>query len=170
MSSSHDDLYVTPCEVISRQTLGAFDRWCSYGSFACPTCSRSRQDSRNQVFLTCQDNFFLFVNYKSTLFRGFIVDLRLKSVVPGSSGHARTSRSVNAMFDQAAAALTDGQYIERLQSALQQASVSSLNERLTERKMASISTLQQTLQSTSVTIDIPIMNYYSMFITFFFFV
>ena len=73
-------------------------------------------------------------------------------MVPGSSGHNRTSRSVNAMFDQAAAALTDGQYIERLQTALQQASVSSLNERLTERKMASLSTLQQAHQLVT---DIP---------------
>ena len=65
--------------------------------------------------------------------------------MPGSSGPSRPSRGVNAMVDQAAAALTDGKYIERLQSALQQASVSSLHERLAERKVASLSILQHSV-------------------------
>lgn len=47
-------------------------------------------------------------------------------------------RSINGLADQAAAALTDSQYIERLQLSLQQASVSSLQERLAERKLHSI--------------------------------
>ncbi|XP_046656348.1 uncharacterized protein LOC124349634 isoform X1 [Daphnia pulicaria] len=47
-------------------------------------------------------------------------------------------RSINGLADQGAAALTDGQYIERLQLALQQASISSLQERLAERKVQSV--------------------------------
>ena len=46
--------------------------------------------------------------------------------------------SINGLAGQGAAALTDGQYIERLQLALQQASISSLQERLAERKVQSI--------------------------------
>ncbi|XP_057381690.1 uncharacterized protein LOC130704238 isoform X2 [Daphnia carinata] len=53
-------------------------------------------------------------------------------------------RSINGLADQAAAALTDGQYIERLQVSLQQASVSSLQERLAERKVQSLMQLPTT--------------------------
>jgi hypothetical protein len=52
--------------------------------------------------------------------------------------HIIRPRSINGLADQGAAALTDGQYIERLQLALQQASISSLQERLAERKVQSI--------------------------------
>lgn len=52
--------------------------------------------------------------------------------------HIIRPRSINGLADQGAAALTDGQYIERLQLALQQASVSSLQERLAERKVQSV--------------------------------
>lgn len=55
-----------------------------------------------------------------------------------SHQHIVRPRSINGLADQGAAALTDGQYIERLQLALQQASVSSLQERLAERKVQSV--------------------------------
>ena len=57
-------------------------------------------------------------------------------IATGHSGPPRrrpSSRAISGQTDLAAAALTDGQYIEQLQSALQQASVSSLQERLAER-------------------------------------
>ncbi|KAI9553082.1 hypothetical protein GHT06_020973 [Daphnia sinensis] len=61
-----------------------------------------------------------------------------------SHQHIIRPRSINGLADQGAAALTDGQYIERLQLALQQASVSSLQERLAERKVQSIMQLPST--------------------------
>lgn len=59
------------------------------------------------------------------------------SSVPTSQAQ-RIARTVCCPADQAAAALTDSQYIEKLQTALQQASVSSLQERLAERKNHSL--------------------------------
>lgn len=59
-------------------------------------------------------------------------------------------RSISVITDQAAAALTDGNYIEQLQVSLQQASVSSLHERLQERKTSSV---HPTLVSCSVLSD-----------------
>ncbi|XP_045036389.1 uncharacterized protein LOC116932882 isoform X2 [Daphnia magna] len=61
-----------------------------------------------------------------------------------SHQHIVRPRSINGLADQGAAALTDGQYIERLQLALQQASVSSLQERLAERKVQSVMQLPST--------------------------
>lgn len=70
-------------------------------------------------------------------------------------------RSINGLADQAAAALTDGQYIEKLQISLQQASVSSLHERLAERKLHSIQIPvgSITIQSYSVQSYVEIFKY-----------
>jgi hypothetical protein len=88
--------------------------------------------------------FHLFVVDFSVVNFGFLHLLFCRSKFKAASGaavgypHIIRPRSINGLADQGAAALTDGQYIERLQLALQQASISSLQERLAERKVQSV--------------------------------
>lgn len=74
----------------------------------------------------------------STMSSSYYVSSKFKLAGGAISNPIIRPRSINVLADQAAAALTDGQYIERLQISLQQASVSSLHERLAERKIHSI--------------------------------
>lgn len=89
-------------------------------------------------------HFQLFVVDFSMVNFGFLRLLFCRSKFKAASGAAVgypqiiRPRSINGLADQGAAALTDGQYIERLQLALQQASISSLQERLAERKVQSV--------------------------------
>ena len=73
---------------------------------------------------------------------------RLKYRMKGGEGSSLRSRCVSGLTDNAAAVLTDSHYLDDLQNALQDAHITSLHNRLAERKVnTALSQCQTTLNS-----------------------